>query len=186
METKEEEEKVTPFTSKCKACKSNPFKDSQGRWITQGLFVELKLKGAHSPIFTLKDHDHTIDGVTYRSLKEAFLDCQDPTEYEFANKELGGWDHWLAMLGNQQILAHVTKWREEWLIKHKSNLLKGMAMKATKGDVPALKFLINREWESKRGRPSKEEREGNIKRDKSVSKEIADDISRLQRLWGDK
>ena len=100
-------------------------KDSQGRWRTQSLFWEIRHEN-FDPIFTLKDHDHTVNGITYPSLKLIYMDFLDTTEYTFAMEVFGSWKAWKKISSNKDIKAVIDEWRAEMEIKIRSMALKSI------------------------------------------------------------
>lgn len=154
------------------------FKNSSGRWITKGLFYELTLPDTRDHcLFTLKDENHEVDGITYMSLKQAFLLCDDPTEYEFANKYLGGWGHWKAIQETKDLAPVIEEWREERDVKLKSIGQKRMVDMAKQEDASfqAVKWLADEGWKEKesKGRPKK----ADIAK---ASRKMAEDNSRVK------
>ena len=160
----------------------NKFKNTQGQWLTKSLFVEWNMSHLVSsdPLFSIKSYDHEKDGVEYPSLKKLYLSFSDPTEYEFAEKVLGGWEHWTRMLSSPEIAAMVEEWREELEVKLRSEAI-GHLQALARGDkgMAAAKYLAERGWESKRGRPSKEEVERQKRVHAGISKTVSDDAERL-------
>jgi hypothetical protein len=74
-------------------------KDKMGRPMTQALFLEIGYE-TDKAVYTLKDDDHTHNGVVYPSLKRLYLEMEDVVEYDFANTYLLGWSHWKRMNEN--------------------------------------------------------------------------------------
>ncbi len=113
-----------------------PYKDSNGRFITQSLFYETKSPGAEAgPFFTLKDYDHTVDGVVYPSMKNLYIDMCDPTEYEFAIKYLGSWDHWQRLCSAGWFIPIVREWRDEVEVKVRCIGVKEMLKRKSSPDA---------------------------------------------------
>ncbi len=132
---------------------TNKFKDEKGRWLTQAIFYECyRDNETYPPIYTLKEDDYK----GFKSIKKIYLSLEDPTEYKLATKYLGGWEHWKCICECTFFKPHVAAWREELEIKMKCKELEEIINDPNKTFV-AKKFLINKEWEVKRGRPSKEE-----------------------------
>lgn len=136
------------------------FKNGSGKWLTNALFFELTTPDTRDKaLFTLKDENHTVDGVEYLSLKQAFVTCNDPTEYEFANRFLGGWSHWIELQESSQLKDEVEKWRAERDIRYKSIGQKKMFEMANSEDpsFQAVKWLSDGGWKDKeaKGRPKK-------------------------------
>jgi hypothetical protein len=157
---------------------SNKFKDSMGRWATQSLFLEIGY--GDSAIFTLKDEDHEHKGNKYLSLKRLYLAYEDPTEYDFATKYLGGWQHWKKLQGNKEIMKHIIEWREELELKLRSQGTRDMINLSADGNVQASKFLIEKGWDKRpAGRPSKKEQLKEQRVKEAITAEFDGDISRL-------
>lgn len=164
-------------------------KGVNGRRILRSLFIEtigseVEENGFVSPIFTLKDVNIEKDGVFYWSLKNIYFsyDHIPGFEYEFAMDVFGDWEHWVMLADSFLIKPHVDAWRDEMTIKIQAKAIEAMMKSAlrdgSKG-TPAAKFLADRGWEVKRGRPSKAEIEREKKIQSGVSKEVAEDMERL-------
>lgn len=157
--------------------------DVMGRYRTSGLFWEYRTDAAPA-LFTLKDKDHTVDGVTYRSLKSIYFsyDHIPNYEYEFAMDVFGSWDHWVWLTTKSQVRKHMVEWRNEYDI-----MLKNLAHRtliAQAGDkekgLNAAKMIVGDEHKgTKRGRPSKAEVERETKIAAGVRDTLDDDMARL-------
>ena len=159
------------------------FKNKIGNWLIKALFIEMAVKDSPYNIpFTLKGEDIEVDGVEYKSLKKIYLSYADPTEYSFAVEILGGWEHWKAMAASNEVGVHVQKWRDELEVKLRSEAIKAIRKAANEDGAKgtsAAKYLAERGWESKRGRPSKEEVQRQRKIEAGVHKDLDDDAKRL-------
>lgn len=156
------------------------YKDKQGRWHTQALFLECyKDIKEKKPMYTLRDKEYK--GLP--SIKEAYLSMEDPTGYRVATECLGGWEHWKRLTSLAWFKTHLAQWEEELEIKLKCKGIRKM-MELSEGDKAvakdATKFIVNREWESKRGRPSKAEIERATKINSAVSNEVDSDFKLLK------
>jgi hypothetical protein len=164
------------------------YKNTSGKWLTKALFFELT--GAHRPhaCFTLKDDDYiSQDGSEYKSLKKTFLSYDDPTEYEFAAKELGGWSHWKELQKVDVISVEIEEWREERDVRLRSQGVKQLIRLAEEdGSFQASKYLADKGWEEdkKRGRPSKHEVNKQVKQQAQVKSQVSADLERLRKLNG--
>lgn len=161
------------------------FKNSSGRWLTKALFFEHTLPETREhAVFTLKDENHIVDGVEYVSLKQAFLSCNDPTEYEFATKFLGGWSHWKEMCSTQIIAPHIEQWREERDVRLKSIGQRKLIEMASAEDASfqAAKWLADKGWEEKatKGRPTKSDIKRAASEHASRSSHVKSDWERLR------
>jgi hypothetical protein len=161
------------------------FKNDNGMWLTKALFLELTLPATRQwAKFTLKEHDHTHDGVPYKSLYRLYMETDDPTEYEFATKHLGGWSHWKAMLDTVALREHIDSWREEKEIYYRSKGIKSIMESAAEGNYQASKYLADKGWtqdsENKRGRPSKAEVKKETEQQVKVKLAVMNDYKRLK------
>lgn len=154
------------------------FKDSLGRYITQGLFLEPQLDQTFA-IFTLQGEDRVYKGQTYISLKKLYLEMADPIEYEFATTYLYDWDHWKKMEGNANLLYQISKWREELELKLASEGFRAI-LDQSEDNYQASKWLAERGW-SKRGagRPKKETEASERKLQEHLDNEFAGDVVRM-------
>jgi len=163
-------------------------KDDNGRYRTQSLFWELRYgtEEKYPPIFTLKSDNIERDGILYYSLKKIYLsyDHVPKYEYEFATDVFGSWDHW-NKLANDTLPAikdEIKSWREELDIKLKALGLKALIHASRDNDakgVQASKYLAEKGYETKRGRPSKEEIERERKIQAGARKELETDMERI-------
>ena len=146
--------------------------DSGGRPITQSLFLEIGY--TKDAIYTLKDDDYTYNGKVYPSLKKLYMECADPTEYEFATANLLSWKHWLRICENKLLRKHVDEWREELEVKIRSKAVKQAISQAASGTFQASKWIADRGWATRgAGRPSKSD----LEREKRIQEGIADEYN---------
>lgn len=155
------------------------FKDSQGRFRTQSLFWESRIDG-YEPIFTTKKYDH--EGCL--SLYRKYMEIADPTEYQFALRIFGNWDHWKALQRAKWFQKELEEWREELKVKLESERyheMKSLIEKNpnTQSAASATKWLAERYGEKKRGRPSKEEVKGYLARQNRAKEDLDEDAKRL-------
>lgn len=145
--------------------------DSMNRPLTQSLFLEVGYN--EDAVYTFKDDDHEYNGKTYPSLKRLYLQCADPTEYEFAHLYLVNWNHWLRMCENKLLRKHIDTWRAELEIKLRCEAIRGLTAQSRAGNLQAQKWLADRGWATRgAGRPPKEE----VERQKAIDAAIADDF----------
>lgn len=146
--------------------------DSGGRPITQSLFLEIGY--TKDAVYTLKDEDYTYNDKVYYSLKKLYMECADPTEYEFATANLLGWKHWMRMCENKLLRKHIDDWREELEVKLRSRAVKQAIEHAASGTFQAAKWLADRGWSTRgAGRPSKSD----LEREKRIQEGIADEYN---------
>lgn len=136
------------------------FRADNGRFLTEALFWETsRNRDAYAPVFTLKPHEH--EGCA--SMKALYLAERDPTEYQFAMKVLGSWQHWTLLCSLSWFQPHLEEWRSELDV-----LLRAEAASAARSilsdesaspaaKMQAAKFIANRDYRGReaKGRPKK-------------------------------
>lgn len=142
----------------------SPWKNSQGKFYTLGLFLELGVwdSGNDTAIYTTKDEDWELNGKTYISFKRRYLELADPTEYLVATELLGGWRHLQALYKSPACRKFLEECKEELEVKLRSMAIKNIASDAiseSKSAVSSAKWLADKGWELKEtksvGRPKK-------------------------------
>lgn len=162
------------------------FKNSSGVWLTRALFIENAHKCAEGDtyaIFSLKNEDFEKDGTIYPSLYKLYMSYNDPTEYSFANEVLGGWEHWQKILVSKEIRDLVDRWREEMEIKLMSQAISAMretALNEGSKGTSAARYLAERGWQKKAGRPTKEQIAREARIQAGLETEIAEDAERIR------
>lgn len=117
------------------------------------------------PVFTLFE-----ERPGYISGRQTFVDIGDPTGYEWAIKYLGSWSHWLRLINTKWFKEALEVWQSELKVKTTAQALatiQKIAEEEGKSQFAASRYIANREWEKPttgRGRPSKEEIDGELKR----------------------
>lgn len=152
------------------------YKNKQGRWLTKALFYELTPAEKPHAVFTMKEEDHVVKGKTFVSLRARYLTYTDPTEYEFAQKELGGWSHWQEMLSCTEIADEVEQWRAQHTALLKSQACQSIWVSAMEGgSFQACKWLVDEGWKDKpsAGRPKKADITKAAKQAASTSSAVA-------------
>lgn len=154
--------------------------DGEGRPLTQSLFLEI----CYHPkaMYSLKEYHHTHETRGFfPSIKLLYIEMEDPTEYEFANKYFLNWSHWQRICNNVVIKKNVDEWREELEVRLRCKGVKTMMLSANQGNYQASKWLVDRGWATRpAGRPSKSEVDGEKAFQARVLEEYKDDIKRLQ------
>ena len=165
------------------------YKDDIGHYRTQSLFWELRhgvdtIK--YPPVYTTKDEDIERDGVEYKSLKKIYMsyDHIPGFEYEFALEHLGSWDHWNKLANDTipELKNMIQSWRDELDIRLKAHGLKALIHASRDNDakgVQASKYLVEKGYIQKRGRPSKEEVDRELKANTKLKKEFESDLERI-------
>lgn len=153
--------------------------DSMGRPITQSLFLEIGY--SDNAVYTLKDYDFEYNGRNLPSIKRLYLECGDPTEYEFATAYFLGWSHWQRICENKAVKRFIDEWRTELEVKLRSRGVKAAILAANTGNFQASKWVADRGWETRgAGRPSKADVERETKIQAAISEEYAADVIRLR------
>jgi hypothetical protein len=157
--------------------------DTMGRPLTQGLFLEMGYDTRYA-VFTLNDEDKEYNSKIYPSLKALYMQCDDPTEYEFAKKYLLGWKHWQRMNANVVLREHFDEWREEFEIKVRSEAIRAITdMTAEGANFQAAKWLADRGWDKRgAGRPSKQEADREKRIKSKLDNEFTEDIDRMDNV----
>lgn len=150
--------------------KSELMLDKMGKFRTQSLFLELGY--SDEAIFTLKDEDYEYEGRKLISLRNLYLQEEDPTEYTFATTYLMGWRHWQRMCENKAIRSYIDEWREELEVKLRCRAVGDAIRAARTGNFQAAKWVADRGWATRgAGRPSKAE----VNHEKQVQAKINDE-----------
>lgn len=162
-----------------------PYKGSNGSWLTQSIFwdkwSQLAPGNKHAqPVFTF---DSDRPGLI--NAKDTFLALGDLTGYEWAIKYLGSYDHWLYLMQRGWFSEQVEVWRNELHTRFKATALKRIQeiSGSTANEAQSLaasKYLAERGWEkSSRGRPSKSELAGEMKKQAKIVDDLDEDVARL-------
>lgn len=152
--------------------------DTMGRPLTQSLFLELGYNEA--ALYTLKDNDFEYKGVVLPSIKRLYLECGDPTEYEFATTYLLGWNHWQRISENKAIKRYIDEWKIELEVKLRSAGVKNAIAQAASGSFQASKWIADRGWDTRgAGRPSKADVERETRIQAGIADEFSADILRM-------
>lgn len=157
------------------------FKDIGGRYITQSLFLEYGYD-VDKAVYTIDGEDKTYKGKVYPSLKKLYLQAEDVHEYNFATKHLADWEHWKRLQANKWCLTYIERWREELEVMIASQGVQNILDLAQDGNFQAAKFAAERQWNKKRGRPSKEDVLKRDRVDQKIADEFAEDAARVGTL----
>ena len=149
-----------------------PYKSPSNTWYTRALFwepaqLQKKSEWPIEPVFTLRgDKPGLING------RKTFVELGDPTGYKWAMKYLGDWDHWLVLEQCSWFQDALAEWRKELDAKISAEAMdriREIAQDPTdKQSLVAAKWLASKPWNKKdtpgRGRPTKEQVQGELKR----------------------
>lgn len=154
-------------------------KDTMGRPLTQGLFIDFNYDDKFA-VYTLLEEDKEYKGVVYPSLKKLYLQCEDPTEYTFAKKYLLGWQHWQRLKANKALKVHFDEWKDEMDYLLSSDAI--MQIQTMSADnFQAAKWLADRNWnKASVGRPSKKDQEREDRIRQRVNDTFSADIARME------
>jgi hypothetical protein len=163
------------------------FKDNINRWRTASLFYELNTDGFPS-CFTTHSVDREVDGVVYKSFSRLYLAYNHVPgyEYDFAVECLGGWEHWLAIRKSKRLAEFIKKCELELDIKARAAAIRSIVTTAAVGEgntqLSAAKWLAEKGYIEKRGRPTKAEREGYLKQEEALHEAVEDDLQRILKV----
>lgn len=151
--------------------------------MTNQLFFE-NYSDNDKAIFTLKDKDFADPkGKLHVSLKRLYLDSNDPTEYTFAINVFGSWKLWNKVRECKLVRDNIKDWKEELEIKMRSQAqLKIVEISQSKANsaLQAAKYVDQEVFKRHmRGRPTKEEVQGHLKKEANISKQVKEDMDRL-------
>lgn len=141
------------------------------------MFIKLKIKDIFlereydtTTSYTLKDEDFTYQGKVYPSLYRLYMEMEDITEFQFAQKYIGSYKTWETLCNSVFFNQYVQQWRKELELKIKARALNEIIYIAAdendKNKFTANKLLLEKGYKvekskdpssGKRGRPSKEE-----------------------------
>ncbi len=162
------------------------FRDDLGRFLTTSLFIEKAYRSDEKfkPYFTLSNRDKEVEGVTYFSLKKIYFAYEHVPgfEYDFAMDVFGYWEHWVKLTEESSLRKMFQEWRDEYEIKLKAQAMRSLIAVSRVADpkgVAAAKYLAEKGYVSRKGRPSKEEIERQRKIDASVRDNLDEDMQRL-------
>lgn len=163
------------------------FKDEKGRYIVQGLFLEDRYN-PNLAVYTFDGEDKEYKGKLFPSLKKLYLEEGDIEEYVFATKYLYDWAHWKRMCNNAVVSRHIEQWREELELSLRSEAIGTLVHLALNEDsYQAAKWLADKGWlKNSRGRPSKEEVDGELKRRAEIEAQYQDEFQLLELHKGGK
>jgi hypothetical protein len=165
------------------------FYNERNQLLTRALIWEAGW--SENAIYTLKDWDSTTTGGRpLKSLKQLYLQENDLTEYDFAQKHFANWDHWQTISKSWYLKDHVAKWRAELEIRIVTDALKMIqaeALSESKYAYNANRYLADKGWKPKEekvskkgaGRPSKASIAEEAARQLADMHDIDEDLKRL-------
>ena len=160
-----------------------PYKNASGNWLTNVLFWEHWYRLAEddrsfNPVFSFAGREGFID------IRRTFVEMEDPTGYKWAMKYLTSYKHWEKLMATSWFPPHVEDYNREIKAKLRAEAfekIRAIAGSASPQAFQAAKFLHSEDWESTklRGRPSKMEVTGELKRQVTLLRQEDDDAARI-------
>lgn len=148
---------------------------------THSLFAETNTNEAAEPSpYSLSDN---VPGKV--SVRQIYMDMEDPTEHKFAIELLGSWQHWEVLKNTAWFKPYLESYRAELQARLRGEAIGKMAAALRAGDASAIKWFAEKDLytsdvpKAKRGRVSNEDRQ-KAARDLVISeKEERDTLRRL-------
>jgi len=165
--------------------KKHSWKASNGMMLTQALFDEFNQdRTKFFPIFTTGREDIFLEGKYLWSFRRLYLEVGDPTDYLASTFLIGDPKHWNKLLASPVTRGFIEDCRNELEAKIKAEALSSLRVLASSGDskgLAAAKYMASLEYKNagKRGRPSKEEKEGKLKQETRAHSDIMADAARI-------
>jgi hypothetical protein len=137
---------------------------------TQQLFIE-QADRKEEAVYTVRDEDYTpgslvsgkAEGRVYPSLYRLYMEACDLGEFDFANKYLLSYDHWLRLCEAGFFRPLIKKWRRDLRAKLRSEAYRNIILESldpkNKNYYNANRYLESLEKEETKkgkGRPTKE------------------------------
>lgn len=155
------------------------YKASNGTWRTGSLFWERAMP-SDTPVFTLYEKREG-----YISARDTFVALEDPTGYKWALEYLGDWEHFQKLMKAPWFVDAFNSWNEQLHIKLKSEAIskiKEIGEGSGNNALAAQKYLAEKGWEkaeNKRGRPTRAELKGELKRQAAILSDEDVDAERI-------
>lgn len=122
---------------------------------TQALFFEYRFQTTSSITapYCLKPHDHTLKGITYRSMYLIYMSCD--SEYEAAIKLLGNYAHWTKLKQCTWFAPYVDEWNAELVLREIAMAKSKLVTLTERGNVTAARTLLSGKVPAPVGKPKK-------------------------------
>lgn len=167
------------------------------KYITSSLFFDYQKFGETSrsaPRFChfllFSEDDKIKNGKMRYSLKKIYMDLAYPgNDYDFAKEIFGDYKQWELIKRAPVSGKQIKKWEEELALKYEAIAIKQMvelAKEPNSKNFPAYKYLLDKGYLGKRGRPSKEERAKKLEEIAEQDAELQEDIALLKVIQGGK
>lgn len=121
----------------------------------------------------------------YINARTTFIELQDPTGYKWAQKYLASWEHMERLLKAPWFVKEFEEWVAELEMKLKSEAIQKVIEIASQPGPQAYlaaKYIAAHDWKTRlhgRGRPSKEELSGELKRAADIITREDEDAKRI-------
>ena len=158
MNTETEEYLYDSYMSMKQTDKELFLRDKNSRYRTQSLFYEHRHPD-YDCILTLKPYDYK----GCRSLKQIYMALNDPTEALVATEVFTSAEHWKTMTELVWFRDILAEWREELELRLRGAALQNLVAQSTRSTAAA-QFLAKGAWKDQRGRPTREEKAGALKK----------------------
>jgi hypothetical protein len=168
--------------------KKDGIRDDKGRYISKEFFYEYRnAESTIIPKWTLKRYNLP----EYKSAYLLYMDDDTINDYDFAMKFCGSYEQFKKMLEYKWFyegdpnrgFSGFKSWQEEKTLKEEMIVKSSKIALARAGNVQALKMWDDGLRDKKRGRPSKEEVNRSIEKDKDAKNTL---IARRKRLTADR
>lgn len=167
---------------------TKPFKGLNNAWYTRSLFIELfeeftKEIQSEAPIYP--PFSLTEERTGFVCFRTSFVELGDPTGYQWAMKYLGSWLHWQKLLKCKWFQEALEIALVEMNAKLKSESfaqIQAISQSGTPQSITAARYLHDIATKGKgaaRGRPSKEEMTGELKRRVDAVETEDEDLKRI-------
>ena len=151
-------------------------RDSIRNYRTMSLFEEYKHPD-YASIWTLRPYDYKAKEGVYPSLRKIYMDLKDPTEGRIATEVFTTYELWNRIANSAWFKPYITQWRNELEIRLRAEGLSKLIEQSGRS-TSAAQFLAEGKWKQKRGRPTKEEVEGERKIQAGIVTEVDELFSR--------
>jgi hypothetical protein len=129
-------------------------------------------RGTMEPLMTLREYE--VDGLP--SMHTMFMEDKDITGYATCMRTVGVWRHWKKMWANKKLKPHMDAWVEELEVWMMADGIKKMRNSQSPA---AAKYLVEKGWDKKAGRPSKADINKQARAQALLDNDLADDAARI-------
>jgi len=171
---------------------TDSLRDSRNHLSTKSLFVDVYLPSElidklNKPYFTLREEDYG----NFVSLYKIYMECDDPTEYNFALEVFGSFDYWNTICQAVFFQKHIKVWRSDLSARIRSKAAKLVKEIATDKNTPpsvalaAAKTLMSSNWVDEdtviKGKPRRYRKVSNDEAEEQIRKWDGPNLSDIQR-----